>query len=96
VRAQPDLDATAGRDDVVYMSSIPWVSFTSFTHPMPTYTGDSIPRFAWGKFFDEGGTLKMPVAVQGHHAVMDGLHMGRWYERLQDDLRQPEVVLGAG
>jgi chloramphenicol O-acetyltransferase type A len=94
VRAHPDLDATADRDDVVYMSPIPWVSFTSFTHPMPSAGGDSIPRFAWGKAFEDGGTLKMPVAVQGHHAVMDGIHMGRYYDRLQEDLHHPELVLG--
>ena len=96
VKEHLDLEATGDNDDVVYMSPIPWVSFTSFTHPMPSHAGDSIPRFAWGKYFEEGGALKMPVAVQGHHAVMDGIHMGRFYEHLQDDLRHPELVLGAG
>lgn len=95
VKEHPDLEATQDKDDVVYMSPIPWVSFTSFTHPMPSHAADSIPRFAWGKYFEEGGILKMPVAVQGHHAVMDGIHMGRFYEQLQDDLRHPELVLGA-
>lgn len=96
VKAQLDLDAKPEKDDAVYMSAIPWVSFTSFTHPMQLHPWDSVPRFAWGKSFDEGGTLKMPVSVQGHHAVMDGIHMGRFYERLQDYLQHPEVVLGAG
>jgi len=39
--------------------------------------------------------LKMPLSVQGHHAIMDGIHMGRYYETLQDYLYHPEVVLGA-
>jgi len=39
--------------------------------------------------------LKMPLSVQGHHAVMDGIHMGRFYETVQDYLHHPEVVLGA-
>ena len=81
-------------DDVVYMSPIPWVSFTSFNHPMPLHPTDSIPRFAWGKYFKEGDTLKMPLSVQGHHAVMDGLHTGRYYEKVQDYLHHPEVGLG--
>ncbi|HET9906848.1 MAG TPA: chloramphenicol acetyltransferase [Anaerolineales bacterium] len=83
------------KDDVLYMSPIPWVSFTSFNHPMQLHPADSIPRFAWGKFFQESDTLKMPLNVQGHHAVMDGIHMGRFYETVQDYLHHPEVVLGA-
>jgi chloramphenicol O-acetyltransferase type A len=80
------------RDDLMYMSPIPWVSFTSFMHPMPFQPPDSIPRFAWGKIFEEGGALKMPLAAQGHHALMDGIHMGQFYERVQDCLRWPEAI----
>ena len=95
VKANPYVENKSERDDVLYMTSIPWVSFTSFTHPMEFHPADSIPRFAWGKYFKEGDTLKMPLSVQGHHAVMDGIHMGRFYEAVQDYLHHPEVVLGA-
>ena len=95
VKAHLELENDPEKDDVLYMSPIPWVSFTSFTHPMQFHPADSIPRFAWGKYFQEGDTLKMPLSVQGHHAVMDGIHMGRYYETLQEYLHHPEVVLGA-
>ena len=95
VKAHPDLEANPAKDEMLYMTSIPWVSFTSFTHPMQFHPADSIPRFAWGKYFQEGDTWKMPLSVQGHHAVMDGIHMGRYYETLQEYLHHPEVVLGA-
>lgn len=95
VKAHPDLENDPEQDDVLYMTSIPWVSFTSFTHPMQFHPADSIPRFAWGKSFQESDTWKMPLSVQGHHAVMDGLHMGRFYETLQEYLHHPEVVFGA-
>ena len=94
VKAHPGLENNPEKDDVLYMSPIPWVSFTSFTHPMQFHPADSIPRFAWGKYFKESDTLKMPLSVQGHHAVMDGIHMGRFYETVQDYLHHPEVVLG--
>jgi chloramphenicol O-acetyltransferase type A len=94
VKSNLDLANNPEKDDVLYMSPIPWVSFTSFNHPMQLHPTDSIPRFAWGKFFKEGDTLKMPLSVQGHHAVMDGIHMGRYYEKVQDYLYHPEVVLG--
>ena len=95
VKAHPDLEANPEKDEMLYMTSIPWVSFTSFTHPMQFHPADSIPRFAWGKYFQEGDTWKMPLSVQGHHAVMDGIHMGRFYEKLQGYLHHPEVVLSA-
>ncbi|UCG00356.1 MAG: chloramphenicol acetyltransferase [Candidatus Heimdallarchaeota archaeon] len=82
------------RDDYLFMSTIPWVSFTSFIHPMQFHPTDSIPRFAWGKMFEEGGLLKLPLSVQGHHALMDGIHMGRFYEKVQDYCSRPEDVLG--
>jgi len=82
------------RDDVLYMTAIPWVSFTSFLHPMRLQPADSIPRFVWGKFLEEGELLKMPLGVQGHHALIDGVHVGRFYAEVQDCLQQPEVTLG--
>ena len=94
VKAHPDLENNAEKDDVLYMSPIPWVSFTSFSHPMQLHPADSVPRFAWGKYFQESETWKMPLSVQGHHAVMDGIHMGRFYETVQDYLHHPEAVLG--
>ncbi len=83
-----------GRDDLLYLTAIPWVSFTSFMHPMHLQPADSVPRFAWGKFFEDGEFLKMPLGVQGHHALMDGVHVGRFYEEVQDYLHHPSFVLG--
>jgi len=83
-----------GRDDLLFMTSIPWVSFTSFMHALHLQPADSVPRFAWGKRFQEGAYLKMPLSVQGHHAVVDGLHVGRFYEHVQDYLDHPRSVLG--
>ncbi len=92
-KSHPILKDPPGRDDLLFMTSIPWVSFTSFTHPMRLHPSDSIPRFAWGKYFDEGDHIKMPLSVQGHHAFMDGIHMGRFYAQLQDYLDQPDRIL---
>lgn len=84
-----------GQDELLYMTPIPWVSFTSLMHPLELYPADSVPRFAWGKFFKEGEVLKMPLSVQGHHAVMDGLHAGRFYAEVEAYLSDPGAVLGA-
>ncbi len=94
VREHPTLEDEPARDDLLFMTSIPWVSFTSVMHPMHLDPADSVPRIAWGKFFEEGKFLKMPLGVQGHHALIDGIHMGRFYTEVQGCLQQPGVVLG--
>ncbi|MBA3532341.1 MAG: chloramphenicol acetyltransferase [Ardenticatenales bacterium] len=91
--AFPTLDDEPGQDNLLYMSAIPWVSFTSIVHPVPLHPADSVPRIAWGKFFAENGTLKLPLSVQGHHALMDGLHMGRYFSEVQRYLSEPALYI---
>ena len=94
VKQHPTLKDTPGQDNLLFMTALPWVSFTSFRHPMQLHPADSVPRFAWGKFFEDGKRLKMPLDVQGHHALMDGIHMGRFYADVQDCLDHPGFVSG--
>ena len=94
VKAHLDLENDPEKDDMLYMTPIPWVSFTGFMHPMQLHPADSIPRSVWGKFFREGDLIKMPLGAQGHHALMDGVHMGRFYEKVQGYLYQPEILRG--
>ena len=93
-KMHPMLENIPGRDDFLYMTAIPWVSFTSFIHPMHLRPPDSVPRFAWGKFFQDGEHLLMPLGVQAHHALMDGFHMGRFYSIIQEHFHEPARVLG--
>jgi chloramphenicol O-acetyltransferase type A len=94
VREHPTLKDDPGRDDYIFMTAIPWVSFTAFAPPGHVHPAHSIPQFAWGKLFEEGKLIKMPINVQVHHALVDGVHVGRFFERLQDCFHRPELVLG--
>jgi chloramphenicol O-acetyltransferase type A len=88
------LDEDQEREDLLFMTPIPWISFTSFMHPLHLHPVDSVPRFALGKFFEDEHTLSMPLSVQAHHAVMDGLHVGRFYTEVQHYFHHPDVILG--
>ena len=35
----------------------------------------------------------MPLAVQVHHALMDGVHVGRFYALMQEYLSEPVFLL---
>jgi chloramphenicol O-acetyltransferase type A len=75
-----------GRDDLVYITCIPWVSFTNLSHTVSFNKNDAVPRLAWGKFFEQNGKTVMPFSVQAHHSFVDGIHMGMYYDRLQKHL----------
>lgn len=76
--------------DVIYYSSLPWISFTSFQHARKFIKDESIPRIMFGKYFTENGIIKMPVSVEVNHALMDGYHVGQFFEIFQELLLQSE------
>ncbi len=88
-RRKPSLQDPPGADDMLFMTSIPWVNFSGVIHPVPLNPPDSVPRIAWGKIFEDGGRRQMPLSVQCHHAVMDGVHFGRYFERVEAMLQNP-------
>lgn len=76
------------RDDLILYSVLPWITFTSFQHAHPPPggvggSGDSRPRLVFGKHRDVQGRRLMPVSIEVHHALVDGLHVGRFLERFQ-------------
>ncbi len=93
-REPPPLDAREDRDDLIYHSVIPWVSFKSISHAHDSRRRTGIPKVTFGKYREEGGRLLMPVSVEVHHALMDGLHVGRFFERLQSHFDDPHSALG--
>ena len=83
-QARKRLEPYADPDDIVYHSSLPWLRFTSFTNAIGGT--DSIPRIVFGKCTKEGRRFVMPVAVEVHHALVDGLDVARFLERFQRGL----------
>ncbi len=82
-QANPSLEDEPGRDDLLFMTSIPWVSFTAMQHPIHMHPVDSIPRLSWGKVAQEGERFYLPLCVQVHHALVDGWHVGRYFALVQ-------------
>lgn len=88
-RASGDLFAADEPGDVreetlVHMTALPWLAFTAFTHARGQ--GDDRPKVAFGRFTEQGSRLLMPVAVDVHHALCDGRHVGRFFELFQANL----------
>jgi chloramphenicol O-acetyltransferase type A len=88
VRNEGSLKPTM-RYDLIFFTTLPWISFTSFAHARTPGRGESIPRIAFGKFARENGRTFLPISVEVHHALMDGLHVGRYLMRLEELLAKP-------
>ncbi|MDE5908062.1 MAG: chloramphenicol acetyltransferase [Lachnospiraceae bacterium] len=68
--------------DKFFISTLPWISYTAIVQPVPV-PADSNPRITWGRYFEQGGRILLPVSVLCHHALVDGVHLARFYELLE-------------
>lgn len=73
-------------ESMYFVSCLPWLHYTALTQPVAG--GDeSNPRITWGKYEpDHAGRLMLPVTLLAHHALVDGIHLSRFYERLNQEL----------
>ena len=84
-REHPSLDDGGDGERLFFVSCVPWLSYTSMVQPVPV-PADSNPRITWGKYFRQGEQTLMPVTLLVHHALVDGIHIARFYEALDKKL----------
>ena len=87
VKACPD-QGQGETQHLFFMTNIPWVSFTSMVHPYDEKYG-SIPNVAVGKYFTQGERLMVPIGIQVHHGIVDGIHVGQFYQHLSELCQHP-------
>ncbi|HEY6805606.1 MAG TPA: chloramphenicol acetyltransferase [Pyrinomonadaceae bacterium] len=80
-------------DALIHFTTLPWLSFTSFSHARNWGRDDSVPKIAFGKFTNSNGRTFLPMSVEVHHALMDGLHVGRFVNHMEDALNRSEESL---
>ena len=88
-RAKPSLEDEPGQDDLLFVSCLPWIHFTSISHPIKLDADDSIPRISWGSFKEDKEKTVMPLALQVHHGLADGYHLGNFFSQIQELLNDP-------
>jgi chloramphenicol O-acetyltransferase type A len=77
-------DEREADDATLHATVLPWIRFTSFTNAMRRE--DSVPKLTFGKRYAEGGAWTLPVCVEVHHALVDGIDVGEFFEQFQDRL----------
>lgn len=68
------------RDDMIYLSCLPWLDFSTVQHAETGDRDDCVPRIIWGKVV--GGSVQ--VCLTAHHALVDGQHAARFFQLLGD------------
>ncbi|GAA5087726.1 chloramphenicol acetyltransferase [Chryseobacterium ginsengisoli] len=67
-------------------TAIPWNSFSTILHPTNFDPKECIPKIAFGKFTIREGRKMMPVSIEAHHGLADGIHLAKYIEAFQKEL----------
>ena len=86
VKAESGLKSPYSGIDVIYYTVLRKVKFTMMEHAHGLGDGAAIPFLTFGESFEENGKLRLPHSMRIHHGLVDGQHVGRYYERLEEVL----------
>lgn len=86
-KSEPSLEDTGDVLSLLFISTLPWVTYESFIQPVPS-PADSNPRITWGRYQEQDGQVFLPVSTLCHHALVDGVHLSRFYQRLDRELKR--------
>ncbi|MEC4054441.1 chloramphenicol acetyltransferase [Myroides odoratimimus] len=88
VQQSSSLLPASNSENVLHISALPWLDFTSMSHARNFDFPDSCPKISFGKVVEENGHKRMAVSIHGHHALMDGYHVSQFVERFQELLNE--------
>jgi chloramphenicol O-acetyltransferase type A len=82
---------------LLHCTTLPWLHFTQFSHARQAGSADSCPKLAFGRI-DTGadGRARLPLAIDVHHALMDGLAVGEFVAGFEAAMREPASWLAGG
>ena len=72
------------RDDLIFISSVPWFVTTSVLQEQPTNPDDSFPRVLWDRVHVEKGRQLVNFTAQLNHRLLDGSHVRDLLLRMEE------------
>nr|WP_314491032.1 chloramphenicol acetyltransferase [uncultured Chryseobacterium sp.] len=67
-------------------TAIPWNSFSALLHPTNFDPKECIPKIAFGRFNVRDGKKYLPLSIEAHHGLADGIHLAKYLEEFQKQL----------
>ncbi|KAF7786393.1 chloramphenicol O-acetyltransferase [Pseudoalteromonas rubra] len=77
--------ATCETPQQLYLSILPWLDFSSFSHARNAKDNLGIPKCVFGRF--DVLTGELPFSIEVHHALMDGLHVAEFIQEIEMQCR---------
>jgi chloramphenicol O-acetyltransferase type A len=74
--------------DLIRHSTFPWHSFTGLLHPSNHDKKETVPKITFGKFAVRDDKKYLPVSIEAHHGLVDGLHLGKYLANFQEQLNK--------
>lgn len=74
------------KNDLIRHSTIPWHSFSGLLHPTNFNPKESVPKITFGKYTIREGRKLLPVSIEAHHGLVDGLHIAQYLTEFQNQL----------
>lgn len=72
----------------IHCSALPWMNFSAHKEPISGVKDESIPKLSFGKIKENKYSFLMPVAINVNHALVDGYHVGEFFEKYQHELNK--------
>ena len=72
------------RDDLIFISTVPWFVTTSVLQEQPTDPDDSFPRVLWDRIHEEKGRQLVNFTGQLNHRLVDGSHVRDLLLRMEE------------
>lgn len=73
-------------DGLIYFSCTPWFDFTALSNEHNFDRDDTIPRIAWGKYYEQNGGLWLHMSIEVNHRTIDGYHLGLLKEAIDREI----------
>ena len=73
-------------DGLIFFSCTPWFDFTAYTNEHNFNKDDTVPRLAWGKYYEEQQRLFVHMAIEVNHRTIDGYHIGKFKEAVDKEI----------
>jgi chloramphenicol O-acetyltransferase type A len=86
VQNTPGLFTREYHENIIHFSALPWINFTSMSHSRSYSLPDSCPKFSFGKMTTENGKRSIPLSVHVHHGLIDGYHLGLFFEEFEKQM----------
>ena len=81
--------AKQGDYDVVHLSAVPKMYFTSITYTLAEAgNGCSYPLMTAGKAVSREGRLVFPLSIYVNHAFVDGSHLASFFGKVEEHLKE--------